>query len=150
MTCPYCGKEIEDNSRICIFCERFIAPPVKEEPMQAPERIPEPELPATVEIARPDEFSITKDNIQKTKRKTYAQSTQPLSSNAYLGTLLMAIIPVAGLIVLIVWCCCSNVNINRRRLSFALIIVKLIFLFFFIGAAFALYFMNYYSFYFFW
>ena len=48
----------------------------------------------------------------------YAPRTQeePLSIGQYLGMILLSLIPVAGLIVMIVWAASRSINANRRHL----------------------------------
>ena len=70
-----------------------------------------------------------------------------LSIAGFIGTLVVSLIPIAGFIVLLVWICSIKTNINRRNLSVALLILKLIVLLFFCGVAFSLYLLNFPFFY---
>lgn len=164
MTCPYCGKNIEDNSIICIFCEKFIKPTTADTEQQSVDEKVDMENTADTNTDHAAPFA--PDPYLRTSPPQYMPPIRPrqipspisqkpdydppLSVSAYAATILISLIPIIGLIILIIWACSSFVNMNRRRLSTALILFKTMILFFAAGAMLALVLINNYSFYFLW
>lgn len=153
MKCPYCGNTIADNSVVCIHCENILRTPA---------------MPAASEVT-----TVSSDSQQLPPPSGFAYYAQqptythpqapvhtpaneptydaPLSIGGFIGSLIVAALPIAGLIVLLVWICRKKTNENRRNLSVALLIVQLIALFFIGGASLAYYLINTVPFfYFFW
>lgn len=161
MKCPYCGKTIADNSVVCIFCERMLKMPAHP---TAPSYSVSPAAQDTQRISPPPPTPSSGAHIPAQQPYPHPQSVHPeqtdylgsrlsdppLSVGSFIGTLIVSFLPLAGLIVLLVWICGAKTNANRRNLSVALLILKLIVLFFFCGAAFSFYLLKFPSFYYFW
>ncbi len=169
MKCPYCGNAIDEQTVRCVFCGMTM--PGKEEPkppeiseeakidlQPSAETWPDPSAqtapaapaqvyaPQTV-YSQNTAYSMQAAPVQQPKETAY---DPPLSIGGFLGTMLVSIIPVIGLIFLIVWVSASRVNTNRRNLSVVLLIFRLIAVFFLAGAALALYLLDIPSLYFPW
>ena len=151
MKCPYCGNTIADNSVVCIHCENILRTPTAPIPSASGETTSRPE-----QLPPPTGFSYyaqqpTYSRPAPAHVKEEPSYDPPLSIGGFIGTLIVALLPIAGLIVLLVWICRRKTNENRKNLSAALLIVQLILLFFSCGAALAYYLINTLPFfYFFW
>jgi hypothetical protein len=157
MKCPYCGKTIADNSVVCIFCEKMLKTPVQ--PAGLPGTPPFSAAPASLQDTQrvcpppPSPVSCPPPRPMQPEQTDYLGSRlsdPPLSIGGFIGTLVVSFLPLAGLIVLLVWICGAKTNANRRNLSVALLILKLIVLFFFCGAALSFYLLKLPFFYYFW
>ncbi len=164
MKCPYCGKTIAENSVVCIFCEKMLKTPTHSVFLDAQSEktsafSPSATIQDTQRIYPPSVSANSFAPSQNTHAYPQFESSRQnnardirvdessLSIAGFIGTLVVSLIPIAGFIVLLVWICSIKTNINRRNLSVALLILKLIVLLFFCGVAFSLYLLNFPFFY---
>ena len=151
MICPKCSREIPGDQSVCDYCgftfqtprqnqdggtapyaaAPFAGPAFENhapaaEPAQAPGYAPR----TTVQTPPPA--------YQPSYQPNYAAYTErsrnePLSIAQYIGMFLLNCIPLAGLIVMIVWASRST-NVNRRHFAAAALILRAIALVFVLGA----------------
>ena len=157
INCMFCGMKLpgpeQDPAQISAQVPAEMPAAVskpEETPVDAPVSVQEaPEAPApeiqseapaprpsypTAAVYRPAASYVPQPQTASPKTPEY---DPPLSVGAYLGIVLLSIVPVIGLIVLLVWACSSRVNENRRNVSIVLLLFKLIVLFFLLGAGLA-------------
>lgn len=152
MICPKCSREMGSDKNECEFCGfTFQTPKNNDEPHTAPysntpftgpapSGFPAGTAPGayaggrTAVQAPPPAPS--QPPIYPNPYPGYAPRTQeePLSIGQYLGMILLSLIPVAGLIVMIVWAASRSINANRRHFAAAVLILKALGLIFALGA----------------
>ena len=152
MICPKCSREIPGDQSVCDYCgftfqtprqnqdggtvsyaaAPFTGPAFENhapaaEPAQAHGYTPRP----TVQTPPPA--------YQPSYQPNYAAYTErsrnePLTIAQYIGMFLLNCIPLAGLIVMIVWAASRSTNVNRRHFAAAALILRAIALVFVLGA----------------
>ena len=116
--CTNCGSIIEEG---ITFCEKCGTSTVKEQETVQPQK-----------SARQQEYQ--QPNYQQTNYQYQGYKQQygvnnndsPLTVGQYIGTILLGSIPFAGFILFIVWAFSSDVNINKRNLCRAYLILMLV------------------------
>ena len=164
MTCPYCGKNIEDDSIVCIFCEHLLSP-VNAAPSPSEAQSASPDVQSSPSVSAYAAAPYAPIPAPVKTRPVYAapysganteaeeeddedeDSDEPLTTGQFLGTLIVSLIPIIGIIFLLIWVCSSSQNENKRNLSGALLILKLVGLFFVLGACLAYFFLQFPFFY---
>ncbi len=136
MICPKCSREMGSDADVCPYCGfTFLTP----KDSGAIHSIP---YYSTTSTAQPRENSMPPppaQTIQATRPSVYVPYAEripeePISTPGYIGMLLLSLIPVVGFIVFIVWAAGRNGNPNRKHFAAAMLILKLIFLLFVLGA----------------
>lgn len=109
--CNNCGASVPDGKAFCGACgARLNASDVPAAPAQADRRTPPPPM-----------FYPEKD-MRPPKGTRYA----PMGVGAFLGMILLMMIPVVNLILLIVWACGGCRNQNKRNYARAMLILMAI------------------------
>ncbi|MGN0975287.1 MAG: zinc-ribbon domain-containing protein [Gemmiger sp.] len=121
--CIYCGAMLPDGAARCPACGRepAAAMPPSGVP-QTPQSDGSPDVPAgdsAPTVIRP-EGSAPLPPTNGTPR--YSPPPQELSTGGYLGSLLLFMIPVVGLILMLVWSFSANVKPERKKLARAYLI----------------------------
>ncbi|MFO7612916.1 MAG: zinc ribbon domain-containing protein [Clostridia bacterium] len=129
MFCEQCGKEIPGNSKFCAGCGAKVEPAeatAQEAPMAEPaetENLSYQE-PPRAEPARP--VPPPAPAVQKTQYNDRTNLVKPLSIGSYVGMLILLWIPIVNIIMLLVWSFSDTVNINKKHLAIAILVMVLI------------------------
>jgi len=113
MFCENCGANIPPNTSFCSSCgTSFAAAPVPAPPPQPqPAYTPPPPQPYY---------------NQQTAYRPAAASREPLSVGSFIGMFFLSALPIAGFIMLLIWAFSSDVNVNKKNYSRAILIMSLI------------------------
>lgn len=106
VTCTRCGTVADGSKPYCINCGA---------PLPSAEA---PEQPARDAYAAPQPCPVPPD-----ARPPRGARFAPMTVGGYIGTFLLLCLPVANLVLLIVWACGGCVNENKRNLARALLIL---------------------------
>ena len=151
MICPKCSREMGSDKNVCDFCGFTFQTPKNNDNSHT---APYSKTPFTGSVsgsgfpARAASGAYTGGQttvqapppppppVYQNPNLFYAvrQQDEPLSVGQYLGMILLSLIPVAGLIVLIVWAASHSTNANRRHFAGAVLILKALGLIFALGA----------------
>lgn len=127
MYCPNCGKQNPDDAK---FCESCGAPTGAAEMPKAAPPPPPPPPPPQYNAPPPPVYSAPVQQQYYQQPPSYpaagAGNTAPLSLGQFLGTLILLGIPLVGFILMLVWAFGSDVNLNKKNLSRAMLILMLI------------------------
>ncbi|MBN2557533.1 MAG: zinc ribbon domain-containing protein [Clostridia bacterium] len=128
MFCEQCGKEIPENSKFCSGCGAKIEPTenILEESMSEPTAAEASyfEEPPRAEPAKP--VPPPAPVVQKAQYNDKNNLVKPLSIGAYVGMLILLWIPIVNIIMLLVWSFSDTVNVNKKHLAIAILILALI------------------------
>lgn len=119
MNCSNCGKSNPDDARFCDGCGSNLAVTPPQNNFTSPPP-PPPPPPA--------------QNFQQQYQQPYQQpigyapvkDTSPLSMGQYIGMFILTAIPLVGFILLLVWAFGSDVNVNKKNYSRAVLILAII------------------------
>ncbi len=127
--CGSCGTPIEEGARFCPSCGKPAdAPPPAPPPPQASYTPPPaqtnqyyapPPPPAPVYQAPPSYSAAPVP-------QNYGADTSPMTVGQYIVTFIVLAIPLVGFIMMLVWAFGSNVNVNKKNLCKAALIMALI------------------------
>lgn len=113
--CSNCGKQLEEGLTICEDC----AIEINQQQQQQPKK--------------ESEFQQQVYNTQTNyNRPNYQQpyggfdTEKPISVGQYMGIILLRFVPIVGLILYIIWAFSSDININKRNLCRAFLLLPLI------------------------
>ena len=115
MICKKCGRELPQTARFCGVC----GTPVSEEPtpvatQQPAESAEKEERPAPA--PQPAQYSYAPPPVPEWQRPAeQKEMAQPLSVGQFMLQDLLMMIPVANIILLLLWAFSDTVNPNRRN-----------------------------------
>lgn len=117
--CSNCGKQLEEGLTICEDCAIEI-----NQQQQQPKK--ESEFQQQVYNTQ------TNYNRPNYQHSNYQQpyggfdTEKPISVGQYMGIILLRFVPIVGLILYIIWAFSSDININKRNLCRAFLLLPLI------------------------
>lgn len=113
MRCESCGAEIANDSSFCTSCGKKITFRTAEEARRANQP--------------PVDYS-QQYNYAPPQQQYYPQPAwdAPLSVGQYIGIFLLMMIPVANLILLLVWAFAGSVNRNKKNYARATLLIMVI------------------------
>lgn len=154
MICPKCSREMGSDRSVCDYCGfTFQTPKQNDDAYTAPYSATpftgsafDRYAPTSSSAQTPGAFS-PRPAVQTPPPPSYPPTYQPgysafserslnepLSVAQYIGMFLLSCIPLAGLIVMIIWAAARSTNVNRRHFAGAVLILKGLSLLFVLGA----------------
>lgn len=153
MYCPTCGKQVPDDSKFCEGCgANLIAPADAAVPAEPqPETVPEPTQPvveaappkpaytpppAAPVYAAPPPYAVPQPPVYapvppaQYMHPAGAQAddlTKPVGIGGFIGMIVLLFIPLVNFIMLLVWSFSSSVNVNKKNLARAILLLYIIF-----------------------
>jgi hypothetical protein len=125
MFCPTCGKQIPDDAKFCDGCGSAIVDQRRTTPQQpAYAAVPPPPPPQA--YGQPPGFQTPPPAYYQQPAYVAPDLNSPMSVGAYVGTLILSGLPIVGFILLLVWAFSTGININKRNLARAILIMYLI------------------------
>ena len=119
--CSNCGTKVSGDTKFCGVCGAKIVQP---EPAAAA-AASAPQQPVYQAPPVQPVYQAPPPAYQAAAPQSPAL-TAPMSTGAYIGTMLLFCLPVIGLILMLVWAFGSGANINRKNFSRAYLIFMLV------------------------
>jgi predicted nucleic acid-binding Zn ribbon protein len=122
MFCPNCGKQMPDDARFCDGCgnsfneQARTVPPVYA-------AVPPPMANPTMQQPYAAQGNVPQAAFYQQPVYPMADLNKPMTVGACIGMLLLQCIPLVGIIMLFVWAFGSNVNVNKKNWSRAMLII---------------------------
>lgn len=122
--CNQCGAQIGEDTRFCTTCGadqglQTSEPPKQQTQYGQPYTQPGSAQPGYVQPA----YTQANYAQQQPAGKPAEAAAQPMGVWAYVGSILLMSLPIAGFIIAIVWACGATSNPNRRNLARAMLIL---------------------------
>ena len=127
--CNQCGAQIGEDTRFCTTCGADQGLQASEAPKQQSQYGQPYTQPANTQAnaAQPGyvQPAYTQPNYaqQPPVGKPAETAVRPMGTWAYVGSILLMALPIAGFIIAIVWACGGTQNPNRRNLARATLIL---------------------------
>jgi len=127
--CTGCGNALNENSQFCTNCGKPSIPAAPAQPQAQPQPQPQPRYAAPNQGYAPPNPGYAPPNQGYAPQPQYYQPPRldaPLSVVQYIGMFLLAALPVAGFILLLMWAFGDGTNINKKNYARAILIISLI------------------------
>ncbi len=135
MNCPKCNSPVGENEKFCFNCGAAFESPVVDEyvsapaaqtvPEPAPVYQPSPAAPVQAPYAPAQQYNPYPQQYYAAPQQEYTEPYKPMSPWAYIGYNILFAIPLAGLIILLVFAF-DNTYIARRNYARSFLIMMLI------------------------
>lgn len=140
MFCESCGKEMPDDTKFCANCGAKVEIEKSDQPVSTPPpadanarpaaAVPPVVSPPPVQNAPPPPPPPVQQYNTSQPKSTPPQRANigvpPLSVGQYLGMIIIASIPIVGIIMLLVWGFGSGGNPNKKNFAIAYLIIMAI------------------------
>ena len=153
MYCPTCGKQVPDDSKFCEGCGANLVAPADTAAPAAPqpEAMPEPPQPvveaapaqpayvpppAAPVYAAPPPYAVPQPPVYAAvPQAQYVHPatamaddlTKPVGIGGFIGMIILLMLPLVNFIMLLVWAFSSSVNVNKKNLARAILLLYIIF-----------------------
>lgn len=115
--CNSCGNSMEENATFCTNCGATKSKPVQ--PVQPVQQQYANSAPSYAPPVQQPYYQPAQPNYQNNN----AANTQPMTVGQYILTFIIMGIPIVGFIMTLIWSFGSDVNINKKNYSRAILIM---------------------------
>lgn len=142
MNCPQCGVELSlEGAKFCQECgnalthtggqaeaattiEVAVQPPIATPP---PQPVQQAHTPAAEQVTpQPVQNAPAQQKVQQSQSTDINPRDKVYGIGGFLGTLLLLLIPIANIVLLIIWAVSGTVNRNKKNFAIAYLILLVI------------------------